>query len=177
MNKRHLLLTLCLSIATSFAQKQWTLQDCLDYALANNITLKKSQLQQQSATEDLKGAKAALLPSVSASTNQSLGYQPWKNAGISTVTNGVVNTKVSKTSYNGSYNVSGQWTVWNGNKNTNNVKLSKLSGQQAELQVAKVKMPLVSKEKQAQNDLQIRKVYEYDVKTKKGETLTLEPLN
>ena len=133
MNKRHLLLTLCLSIATSFAQKQWTLQDCLDYALANNITLKKSQLQQQSATEDLKGAKAALLPSVSASTNQSLGYQPWKNAGISTVTNGVVNTKVSKTSYNGSYNVSGQWTVWNGNRNTNTVKLDAIAEREAEL--------------------------------------------
>ena len=27
-----------------FAQKQWTLQDCIDYAMANNITLKKSQL-------------------------------------------------------------------------------------------------------------------------------------
>ena len=133
MNKRHLLLMLSFFVATSFAQKQWTLQDCIDYAMANNITLKKSQLQQQSAIEDLKGAKAALLPSVSASTNQSLGYQPWKNAGISTVTNGVVNTKVSKTSYNGSYNVNGQWTVWNGNRNTNTVKLDQIAEQEAEL--------------------------------------------
>ena len=44
------------------AQKKWTLQDCIDYAMENNITLKKSQLQKQSATEDLKGAKGALLP-------------------------------------------------------------------------------------------------------------------
>ena len=45
------------------------------------------------------------------------------------------------------------------------------------LSVAKVKTPLVSKEKKEQNDIVIRKVYEYDVKTQKGETLTLEPLN
>ena len=115
------------------AQKKWTLQDCIDYAMENNITLKKSQLQKQSATEDLKGAKAALLPTVSASTNQSLGYQPWKDTGMSYVTNGTVNTKVDKTSYNGSYSVSGQWTVWNGGRNTNTVKLDRLAEQEAEL--------------------------------------------
>ena len=122
-----------LSTVAVSAQKQWTLQDCIDYALTNNITLKKSQLQKENATEDLKGAKAALLPSVNASTNQSLGYQPWKNSGISTVTNGVVNTKVDKTSYNGSYSVNGQWTVWNGGRNTNTVKLDRLAEQEAEL--------------------------------------------
>ena len=115
------------------AQKLWTLQDCIDYAMENNITLQKSKLQKESATEDLKGAKAALLPSVSASTNQSLGYQPWKDAGIATVTNGTVNTKVDKTFYNGSYSLSGQWTVWNGNRNINTIKLDKLAEQEAEL--------------------------------------------
>lgn len=115
------------------AQKKWTLQDCIDYAMDNNITLKKSQLQKQSATEDLKGAKAALLPTVSASTNQSLGYQPWKDTGMSYVTNGTVNTKVDKTSYNGSYSLNGQWTVWNGNRNINTIRLDELSEQQAEL--------------------------------------------
>ena len=115
------------------AQKQWTLQDCIDYAMENNITLKKSQLKKQSATEDLKGAKAALLPTVSASTNQSLGYQPWKDMGMAYVTNGTVNTKVDKTSYNGSYSLSGQWTVWNGGRNTNTIKLDRLAEQEAEL--------------------------------------------
>ena len=115
------------------AQKLWTLQDCIDYAMENNITLQKSKLQKQSATEELKGAKAALLPTLSASTNQSLGYQPWKDAGMSYVSNGTVNTKVDKTSYNGSYSLSGQWTVWNGNRNINTVKLDQLSEEQAEL--------------------------------------------
>ena len=122
-----------LGAAHMSAQKSWTLQDCIDYALENNITLKKSQLQKQSASEDLKGAKAALLPTVNASTNQSLGYQPWKDTGMSYVTNGTVNTKVDKTSYNGSYSLNGQWTVWNGGRNTNTVKLDRLAEQEAEL--------------------------------------------
>ena len=118
----------------STSTRQWTLQQCIDYAMENNITLQKSKLQKQSASEDLKGAKAALLPTVSALTNQSLGYQPWKDTGISTVTNGQVNTKVDKTYYNGSYSLSGQWTVWNGNRNINTIKLDKLAEQSAELQ-------------------------------------------
>ena len=122
-----------LSTAQLSAQKKWSLQDCIDYALENNITLKKSQLQKKSATEELKGAKAALLPTLSASTNQSLGYQPWKDTGMSYVTNGTVNTKVDKTSYNGSYSLSGQWTVWNGNRNINTIRLDEISEQQAEL--------------------------------------------
>lgn len=115
------------------AQKQWTLQECIDYAMANNITLQQSKLKKESATEELKGAKAALLPTLSASTNQSFGYQPWKDTGMSYVTNGTVNTKVDKTSYNGSYSLSGQWTVWNGNRNINTIKLDQLSEEQAEL--------------------------------------------
>ena len=113
--------------------KAWTLQECLDYAMQNNITLRQSKLQQQSAAEDVKGAKAALLPSLSASTNQSVGYRPWQDAGTTTVTNGTVNTKINKTYYNGSYGLNAQWTVWNGNRNRNQVKLNQLTEQKAGL--------------------------------------------
>ena len=116
------------------AQKQWTMQECIDYAMQNNITLQKARLSQQSAVEDVKGSKGALLPTVSASANQSLGYRPWQNTGSTTVTNGMVNTKVDKTYLNGSYGVNAQWTVWNGNKNRNNIKLNKLTERQAELE-------------------------------------------
>ena len=119
---------------TISAQKKWTMQECIDYAMANNITLQKSKLQKQSVTEDLKSSKAALLPTLNASTNQSVGYQPWKDSGVSTVTNGMVNTKVDKTYYNGSYAVNAQWTVWNGNRNTNTIKLNKITEDEAELQ-------------------------------------------
>ena len=134
MRRNVIVLTLLIfATAAGFAQKQWTLQDCIDYALANNITVKKSHLQKQSATEDLKGAKGALLPTLTASTNQSLGYQPWKDSGVSTVTNGMVASGVSKTSYNGNYALNAQWTVWNGGRNTNTVKLDRIAEQEAEL--------------------------------------------
>ena len=119
---------------SSSAQKKWTLTECIDYALQNNITLQQAKLQKQSATEERKQAKAALLPSLSASTNQSFGYRPWLENGVATVTNGTVNSKVNKTYYNGSYGINAQWTVWNGNQNRNQVKLGEVSEQQAELQ-------------------------------------------
>lgn len=122
-------------IGTS-AQKTWTLEDCINYAMQNSITLKKSKLHRQSTIEDVKQSKAALLPSLSASTNQSLGYRPWQDSGTTTVTNGTVNTKVNKSYYNGSYGLNASWTVWNGGRNTNQVKLNELSAQQAELSEA-----------------------------------------
>lgn len=136
--KRHLLTMAAtvLLVSVAHSQKQWTLNDCIDYAMQNNITLKKSRLQRLSSSEDVKQSKAALLPSLSASTNQSFGYRPWQDSGTTTVTNGTVNTKVNKTYYNGSYGLNASWTVWNGGRNTNQVKQYELSEQQAELNEA-----------------------------------------
>lgn len=135
MKKVIIALSVLLLPSLMTAQKQWTLQECIDYAMQNNITLQKSRLQKLLATEDVKGAKGALLPSLSASTNQSVGYRPWQESGITTVTNGQVDTKVSKSYYNGSYGLNAQWTVWNGNRNYNQVKLSRLQEQAADLSV------------------------------------------
>ena len=112
---------------------KWSLKDCIDYAMANNITLKKSGLTKQSSGEDLKQAQAALFPSLSVSTSHSVGYRPWINQGTATVSNGTVATGVDKTYYSGSYGVNANWTVWNGNKNRNNIKLDNLAVKQAEL--------------------------------------------
>lgn len=134
--KLFMMATTALLAMSASAQKQWTLKDCIDYAMQNNITLKKSQLQRMSAKEDVLQSKAALLPSLSASTNQSIGYRPWQDAGTTTVTNGTVNTKVNKSYYNGSYGLNASWTVWNGGRNTNTIKLNQLTEQQAELSEA-----------------------------------------
>ena len=128
-------LTLMLTISASAQTKTWTLQECIDYAMQHNITLQRAKLQQLSAKEDVSQSKAALLPSLNASTSHNLGYRPWQDSGITTVTNGTVNTKVDKTSYNGSYGLNASWTVWNGNRNRNQVKLNKLSEEQAELEI------------------------------------------
>lgn len=134
MKKVLLALAIVMSL-NSKAQKLWTLEDCIQYALENNISLKKSELSRQTATETRKQSQSALLPSVSAATNQSVGYRPWTDQGSITVTNGQVDTKTEKTSYNGSYSVNGQWTVWNGNQNRNQVKANRISEEQAELSV------------------------------------------
>lgn len=117
---------------------KWTLDECIRHALANNITLRKNQVAILSSKEDVEQAKAALLPSLSASTNQSFGWRPWNESGVSTVANGTVANKVSKTYYNGSYSVSAQWTVWNGNRNRNTLKQNKLTAEKAELDSATV---------------------------------------
>lgn len=129
------ILILILTITVN-GQKKWTLKDCIDYAMQNNITLQQSRLQKQSATEDRKQSQAALFPSLSASTNQSVGYRPWLSSGMTTVTNGTVNTKVNKTYYNGTYGINASWTVWNGNQNRNQVKLNEVSEEQADLNIA-----------------------------------------
>jgi outer membrane protein len=132
--KAGCILPFCLfCFLSAHAQKQWTLEDCINYAMQNNISLKKQQIQKKSAAEDVKQSKAALLPSLSGSTNQSVGYRPWQDAGITTVTNGQVNAKVDKIYYNGSYGLNASWTVWNGNRNTNTIRLNELTEQQAEL--------------------------------------------
>ena len=134
--KRNLILMMMAVVSlTVSAQQKWTLKECIDYAMKNSITLKQAKLQKQSATEDLKQSKAALLPSLSASTNQSVGYRPWLDSGLSMVTNGTVNTKVNKGYYSGTYGVNAQWTVWNGNQNRNQVKLNELTEEQADLQL------------------------------------------
>ena len=135
MRKVIMILAVMMSINAS-AQKLWTLEDCLTYAIENNITLKQAQLKRQSATEDRKQSQAALLPTLSASTNQSVGYRPWQDSGTTTVTNGTVNTKVDKAYYNGSYELNASWTVWNGGQNTNQVRLNRLSEEQADLSIS-----------------------------------------
>lgn len=134
MKKGFLILAALIALSAS-AQQKWTLKDCIDYAMLNNITLRKAKLDKQTTTETRKQSQSALLPSLSASTNQSFGYRPWQSSGVSTVSNGTVNTEVRKTYYNGTYGINGSWTVWNGNQNHNQVKLNKLSEEQADLKV------------------------------------------
>ena len=127
---------LWLSASTQCNARQWSLKDCIDYALANNITLQKAKLQERSALEDVKQSQAALLPSVKFSISQNATYNPWPEKGRATVADGYVQSNVNKAYYNGSYNVSGNWTVWNGNRNRNTVKLNKLTAEQAKLDSA-----------------------------------------
>ncbi len=114
--------------------KEWSLQECIAYALQNNISLQKSNLSRLNAKEDILLSKAQLFPSLSASTNQMANYTPWVESGISS--DGYARSSVDKVYYNGSYGVNANWTVWNGNRNTNTIKLNKLAEQKAAIDSA-----------------------------------------
>ena len=125
-----------MSMSTECAARQWSLKDCIDYALANNIQLQKAKVQQLSALEDIKQSQSALLPSLSLSTSQNVSYNPWPEQGSAMIAGNKVQADVKKVYYNGSYSLSGNWTVWNGGQNTNTVKLNKLAAEQARLDSA-----------------------------------------
>lgn len=116
-----------------FAQtRQWTLKDCIDYAMQHNISLQKQRVAVKSAEEEVLHSKAELLPSISASTSQNVNYRPWPETGEARVANGSVQSSVDKVSYNGTYVINAQWTIWNGNRNRNTIALNKLGASKAE---------------------------------------------
>lgn len=139
MKKSHkaLAFVLLLSSASLTANaRQWTLQECISYALSNNISLQKTRVQHLSAIEDVKQSKAALLPSLSGSTSHNVSYNPWPETGSYTIAGSRVQTQVDKVFYNGSYGINANWTVWNGNRNRNQVKLNQMTADQAALDSA-----------------------------------------
>ena len=129
-------LALLLLAPVSVEARQWTLQDCIQYALQNNIALRKSRVQHLIALEDVKQSQAALLPTLSASTSQNVSYNPWPETGSYMIAGDKVQTNVDKVYYNGTYSIMSNWTVWNGNRNRNQVKLNKVTATQAALDSA-----------------------------------------
>lgn len=138
MNIYRIVLTATLigTATLSAKARPWTLRQCIDYALENNITLQKSRIQKQAATEDVLESKAALLPSLTASTNQNITLNPWPQTGRAIVASDQVQASVDKVYYNGTYALNANWTVWNGNINRDRIKANKLAEQQADLATA-----------------------------------------
>lgn len=56
------------------AQKLWTLEECIDYAFENNLTIQQSALNVESSDYDLTQSKLGLIPSLNASSSQSFGW-------------------------------------------------------------------------------------------------------
>ena len=114
--------------------KQWKLRDCIDYALEHNITIRRNRINVESTQEDVKTAKADFLPSLSGNVSQRIVNRP--NSASGTIISGDnITTSESKTSYNGSYGIDANWTVYNGSKRVNTVKQQQLNSRIAELTV------------------------------------------
>ena len=113
---------------------QWDLQSCIDYALQQNITIRKNRVNAESTQIDVKTAKAALFPSLSFSTSQNMVNRPYQESS-KTVSGSEVIETTSKTSYNGNYGLNASWTIYNGSKRLNTIKQERLNNQVANLDV------------------------------------------
>mgnify|MGYP000621056871 CR=1 FL=1 len=113
---------------------QWDLQSCIDYALQQNITIRKNRVNAESTQIDVKTAKATLFPSLSFSTSQNMVNRPYQESSRTISGSEVIET-TSKTSYNGNYGLNASWTIYNGSKRLNTIKQEKLNNQAANLDV------------------------------------------
>ena len=123
MAKQHFLLLLLASTVSIMtkAQTSWSLEDCINYALENNIQVKQAELQAENSAVDEKANRAALFPSLTFSSNQQLGFQ---NESTQSFTS--FDATVKNPTYSGSYNLQAGMTLYDGGANIRNIKKSKI---------------------------------------------------
>lgn len=99
--------------------KQWTLEECVRYALENNITVKLSELDVKNAEIDKRGALGNYLPSVNGTASHS-----W-NIGLNQdVTTGILRNQTTQYS---SVGVNAGVDIYKGLQNQNTMRRAKLS--------------------------------------------------
>jgi outer membrane protein len=104
------------AIFGAFAQKNWTLESCIETALQNNITVKQRKLSTRSAQADLFQSKMNMLPAVNA--------QATNNWNVGFVINPVTNsTETDATFRNNGFGLNANMTVFNGFQTLNNIRL------------------------------------------------------
>ncbi len=117
----------------SFSQeKKWTLKECVDYALENNITIKQGENTLLSNEQDIIAAKGNFLPSVSGSLGERLSI----GSGFDQVTNQRIN---NQTTHSFSYNLGVNQNVFNGFRTLNLYKQSQLNLEINKLELARIK--------------------------------------
>lgn len=90
----------------------WSYSQCVDYALANNISLRKTRLAERTDAVNISEAEAQWYPTLDFSTSHGFTNYPWRS--------GQVNN------YNSSYGLNAGWTVWDGGVRSKNIKRDKL---------------------------------------------------
>lgn len=142
--RRTILLTLLIVVCTFTValkaqeeSQKWTLRSCLDYAIENNIQLKKSSVNELSGLEDTERAKAQLFPSLSASVTQ--GYVNYPSSDVD-----------KNNSYSGNYSINANWTVFDGGQRNKAIKQQKLQNEMDKLST-----------EQGEDDIQIAIVQTY----------------
>lgn len=99
--------------------KKWTLQECVEHALKNNISVKQSGLDLEMAAIAKSDAIGNFLPNLNASANNS-----WNTGLTQNITTGVLETQTSR---NSSYSISAGINIFNGLRNHREIQRAKLS--------------------------------------------------
>ncbi|MFX0555444.1 TolC family protein [Maribacter sp. CXY002] len=108
------------SVMTSMAQnRKWTLQECVAYAVENNLTIEQFELDLENVKIDEKDAFGDLLPNLNASTSMS------SNTGFSI--NPTNNLPTNSTAFNINAGFSSNVTLFDGLRNIKRVNRAKLA--------------------------------------------------
>jgi outer membrane protein len=132
---KYLLFSLALSIP-ALAQAQTadttlTLQQCIDIAIKNNLDVKKSELDLQTARVNSNQAKEYMLPAISGQVDHGIS----SGRGIDPSTN----TYVNQSFKSGNYNLNGDLTIFSGLQNLNNIKQTSLAYQAGKMDLQQAK--------------------------------------
>lgn len=112
MRKYFLIAGLLISLS-NFAQ-EWSLQQCVDYALKHNILLRQAEINNQITRNNSVQTKAALLPSLNAGAAHTYNF----GRTIDRYTNTFANTQVLSQNFYISSNV----VLWSGLSQINNIR-------------------------------------------------------
>ena len=121
MKKYSLLILFLFSALFAKAQegKKWTLQECVNYALENNISVKQSELDVELAELGRRDAIGNFLPNVNASATNS-----WNTGLTQNVTTGVLQTQTTR---NFSAGVTASLNLFDGLRNFKQLQRAKIS--------------------------------------------------
>lgn len=108
-----------LSIAQEGSTKVWTLEECIQYALENNIQIQQSELTQQMAEQDVIASKYNLLPNLNGFASNIYNY----GQTIDPFTNQFATERVRSNSFS----LSSQLTLFDGFRNINTIKRNQAS--------------------------------------------------
>ena len=108
----------------------WTLDDCIQYALEHNISIKQSQNTCQQRSIDLNTARNSVWPSLQANGNQGFNF----GRGLSED-----NTYTMNSTANTSFSIGGSLDLFTGLRVKNNITMGKLNLQAATADYEKAK--------------------------------------
>ena len=126
-----LFLAVLLFGATTSAQvKKWTIQECVEYALKNNISIKQSELDLQTSAIDKKLALGNFLPSVNAGASHS-----WNRGLNQNITTGLLENQTIQYT---SASLNSDITIYNGLQLQNKLRRAKMSQLASQYQLTKM---------------------------------------